>query len=247
MFYIYRMGCIDPLLGIVRSIFLVGRLLSSTAMCHLAQLATGPRYGPKALESLRESRGQRCWNFGRWKAKALEALGRGLARCRVDSGSSGGQRWSTNMVQHGPILVVIYHQIVVVLDMFLRKTWCIDMYSSQRFFTPQTWSCLVLDYWLMAWLFWFWWQRWQRWQPRILSAVGVLAWQEILNEDKKPVLHEASPAEFEEIAKETRDNQIAEGWCVCWGATVPVSLSTSAEFSTKVVACCGRILYIRYH
>jgi len=37
------------------------------------------------------------------------------------------------------------------------------------------------------------------------------AWQEILNEKTKPVLHEASPAEFEEIAKETRDNQIAEG------------------------------------
>jgi hypothetical protein len=33
------------------------------------------------------------------------------------------------------------------------------------------------------------------------------AWQEILNEKTKPVLHEASPAEFEEIAKETRDNQ----------------------------------------
>jgi hypothetical protein len=159
------------------------------------------------------------------------------------------QRWSAVVSKHGPTWSNIGGYLSSDCDgswMFLTRSWeRHDVYSSQRFVTPETWSCLVLDYWLMA---WFWWQRWQRWQPRILSAVRVfLSMAGDPQWKNEACLAWGKPCGVRRNCEGNKGQPIAEGWCVCWGATVPVSLSTSAEFSTKVVACCGRILYIRYH
>ena len=82
----------------------------------------------------------------------------GAESIQAEAMVSDGQPWSANMGPTWPNFfmgVINYHQIVMVLDMFLRKhsatyeICCQEVFAIHKFS-----SCLrilrVLDYWLMA-------------------------------------------------------------------------------------------------
>ena len=149
----------------------------------------------KVWEKVEAKGAANIWIFGRWKAKALEALGRGLARCQVHSGSSCGQQWSANMVQHGPILVIIYHQIVMVLECswhVLEKNMMYIVLNGLSLQKLDPVWCLTTGWWLDCFDF---------------ATLATLATPDSVScrcvsqhgrrssmRTTKPVLHEASPA-----------------------------------------------------